>query len=142
MYPVCLFYAPKFVCLFVCLFRAFHPTRKFCHLYGDVTITGEGLRILTYTRHLWLLSSEGSVECHIYCYIGHPFIMVISDRGPVTLAPVSEHLAVELTLPVLTTYVCRDWDSNTKPFACGMNALTNCTTASARPEVMKIIFAF
>ena len=29
-------------------------------------------------------------------------------RGPVTLAPVAERLAVELSLPVFTTSVCRD----------------------------------
>ena len=46
--------------------------------YGDVTITGKGLQILTYARHLWPLSSEGSLACHIYCDTGHPFIMVIS----------------------------------------------------------------
>ena len=28
-------------------------------------------------------------------------------RGPVTLIPVAERLAVELSLPVFTTYVCR-----------------------------------
>ena len=31
------------------------------HLYGDVTITGEGLQSLTYARHSWPLSSEGSL---------------------------------------------------------------------------------
>ena len=36
--------------LFVCLPRNFRPTREF-HSYGDVTITGEGLHVLTYTRH-------------------------------------------------------------------------------------------
>ena len=33
-------------------------------------------------------------------------------RGPVTLAPVTERLAVELSLPFLTTQVCRDRGSN------------------------------
>ena len=31
------------------------------HSYGDVTIAGEGLQILTYARHSWTLSSEGSL---------------------------------------------------------------------------------
>ena len=35
-----------------------------------VTITGEGLQILTYTRHCWPLSSEGSLSCHTYCDTG------------------------------------------------------------------------
>ena len=52
------------------------------HSYGDVTVVGEGLQILTYARHSWPLSSEGSL-------------------GPVTLPPVAERLAVELSLPVL-----------------------------------------
>ena len=34
------------------------------HVYGDITIAGEGLQILTYARHFWLLSNEGSLECH------------------------------------------------------------------------------
>ena len=33
-------------------------------------------------------------------------------REPVTLTPVAERLAVELSLPVFTTYVCRDRGSN------------------------------
>ena len=46
------------------------------HSYGDVTITGEGLQILTYARHSWSLSSEGSLACPTYCDTGQPFIMV------------------------------------------------------------------
>ena len=41
-------------------------------------MTGEGLQILTYAQHLWPLSSEGSLACHTYCDMEHPFIMVIS----------------------------------------------------------------
>ena len=33
-----------------------------------------------------------------------------------------------MSLPVLATYVCRGWDSNTEPSACKANALTNCAT--------------
>ena len=76
--------------------------------YGDVTIAGEGLQILTYARHSWPLSSEDSLTCHIYCdtlYNGHL-------RGPVTLTPVAERLAVELLLTVFTSEVCRDRRSN------------------------------
>ena len=84
-----------FVCLFVWLF----------HSFGDVTITVEGLQILTYARHSWPLSSEGSLACHTYC-----------DTGcPVTLTPIAEPLAVKLSRPVFTTKVCRGWDSS----ACG-----------------------
>ena len=49
-------------------------------------------------------------------------------RGHVTIA---RRLAVELSLPVFTTYVCRGWDSNTQPSACWANALTRCATATA-----------
>ena len=60
--------------LFVCSSHS----RKF-NSFGDFTITGEGLRILTYARHSWPLSSEGSLAWHTYCDTGLPFIMVISD---------------------------------------------------------------
>ena len=36
-------------------------------------------------------------------------------RGPLTLTPIAERQAVELSLPVFTNKVCRCWDSNTKP---------------------------
>ena len=49
------------------------------HSYGDVTIAGEGLQILTYARHSWPLSSEDSLACHIYCDTDHPFLMVITE---------------------------------------------------------------
>ena len=39
----------------------------------------EGVQNLTYARHLWLLSSGGSLACHTYCDTEHPFIMVISE---------------------------------------------------------------
>ena len=55
------------------------PHSRIFHSYGDVTIAGEGLQILTYTRHSWPLSSEGSLTCHTYCDMGHPFIMVIFE---------------------------------------------------------------
>ena len=87
----------QFVC-FVCLFVwDFTSHLRIFHSYGDVTITGEGLQILTLFWILWSLSSEGSLACHgASVYNGHL-------RGPVTLTPVREHLAVELSLPVFTT---------------------------------------
>ena len=83
--------------------RIFHP-------YGDVTITGERLQILTYARHSWPLSSEGSLACHTYYDTERPFIMVISED------PWHSHL-----LPS---------DSNTQPSACGTNVLTHCKNAN------------
>ena len=70
LYYVC------FVCFFV---WGFSSDMRIFHSYGDVTITGEGLQILTYTRHYWSLSSEGSLACHTYCDTGHPFIMAIFE---------------------------------------------------------------
>ena len=62
--------------LFVCLFGVYRPIPEF---FTHVTITGEGLQILTYALHSRPLSSEGSLACHTYCDMGHPFIIVISE---------------------------------------------------------------
>ena len=61
-----------YVCGFPSHLRIFHS-------YGDITMTGDGLQILTYARHLWTLNSEGSLACHTSCEAGHPFIMLISQ---------------------------------------------------------------
>ena len=68
--------------LFVCLFSLgfFVPTREFfTYLHGDVTMTGEELKILTYARHSWSFSSKGSLACHTYSDKGHPFMIGISE---------------------------------------------------------------
>ena len=66
-----------FVCLFV---WGILSNSKSLHSHGDVKIAGEGLQILTHNRHLWPLSSEGSLACHTYCDTGVlTFIMVISE---------------------------------------------------------------
>ena len=54
--------------LFVC---GFSSHSGIFHSYGDVTITGEGVQILTHTctQHSWPLSSEGSLAYHTYCDI-------------------------------------------------------------------------
>ena len=54
-----------------------------------------------------------------YIYDGHL-------RGPMTLSLVAERQTVELSLPVLTTYICRGWDSNTQPPANEANTQTKC----------------
>ena len=51
-------------------------------------------------------------------------------RGPVT--PIAERLAVELSLLVFTTRICRGWYSNTQTSACKAKALTQCTTPVVR----------
>ena len=57
-------------CLFVC--SGFFVTLE----NFSLTITSEGLQILTYSAHM---ASEGSLACHTFCNTGHPFIMVISE---------------------------------------------------------------
>ena len=69
-------YTCSLACLFVWSLSS--PSRTF-HSFGDVTISGEGLQIFNYARHLWQLSSDGSFTCHTYYDTRHPFIMVISE---------------------------------------------------------------
>ena len=56
--------------------------------------------------------------------------------GPVILTPIAERLAVELSLPVFTTKVCRGWDSNTQAIACGTKAQTHWITAAVKIHVI------
>ena len=65
-----------FVSLLVCGL-SFHS--RILHSFGDVIISGEGLKILAYARNSWSLSSEGALTCHTYCDTGHRFKMVISE---------------------------------------------------------------
>ena len=60
------------------------------------------------------------------------WVSVYFLREPVTLTPIAERLAVELSLRISTTLVCHCWDSNTQPSACGPNTLTHCATARLR----------
>ena len=64
------------VCLFVWNISA---DLRIFHSYGDVTVAGEGLQILTYVRRTWPLSRKGSLACHTYNDTGQIFIMVISE---------------------------------------------------------------
>ena len=58
------------------MFVVLRPTGKiFTHAYGDVTFIGEGLQNLSYARHSWPMSNEGSLTCHTYCDTGQPFII-------------------------------------------------------------------
>ena len=85
----------SFQILFVWSFSC-HPL--IVHSFGDVTISGEGLQSLTYTRHSCPLRSEGSLACHTYCATAHQFYW-LSPRT-VTLRHIAGRLAVELPLPV------------------------------------------
>ena len=118
-------------CFFVCL-DFFVPHENFS-LIGDVTIACKGLQILTYARHLWPLSSEGSLACHTYCDTGDPFIMVISED------PWHSHLMPSgwqwSNTTCLWTKACRNWDSNTQLSAGAANHLTHCAIAAAAQNV-------
>ena len=65
-----------YFCLFVWGFSSYS---RIFHSYGDFIIAVEGLKILTYVQHSWTLSSKGSLVCHTYFDLWHPFIMVISE---------------------------------------------------------------
>ena len=93
------------------------------HSYGDVTITREGLQILTYFRNLWPLSSEDSLACHAYCDTEHPFRMVISEDPwhSHILPSVKQRSCHYLFLRLR----CGGWDSNTQPSDCGANNPTH-----------------
>ena len=53
-----------------------------------------------------------------------------------TSTPFADLLAMYLSLPILTTKLCRDWGSNTQPFACGANALGDFVTTAAEIFVL------
>ena len=57
-----------------------------------------------------------------------------------TLTPIAEPLAVELSLPVFTTSVFRGWVLNTQLSACEANALTHCTTVLVHLMEFNLIF--
>ena len=44
------------------------------HLYGEITITGEGVQLFNYTWYSWPWSSGGSLGCYTYCDTEYPFI--------------------------------------------------------------------
>ena len=58
MFTVISVYNGFIVCLSV---WSLSSQSRIFHSYGDVTIVGEGLQILTHARHSWPLSSEGSL---------------------------------------------------------------------------------
>ena len=81
------------------------------------------------TRELFTHMETSPLGLQILSFICSS-LMVIELWGFVTLTPIAERLAVELSLPVFTTEFCRGWISNTQPSACGANAPTHCATAA------------
>ena len=109
------------------------------HSYGDITITGEGFQISTYmyARHSWSVSTEGSLISVPHLLWHRTSIYNGHLQGPVTPTPVAEHLAVEMSLPVSMTMVCRGRDSNIQP-----SAPTHCATPAAFPQWGKKLICF
>ena len=112
---------------FVCLFGVYRPTWEFSFIWRrhhcrwkranfDLCSALMAIEQWGFFSVPHLLWHEASV------HNGHL-------RGPETLKPIAERVAVELSLPLLRTKVCRGWDSNTKPSA-SVNALTHCATVT------------
>ena len=57
---------PLAVCVFVCLIVSSFTSHS---TFKGVTIADERMQIMTYARHLWPLSSEGSLACYTSVYI-------------------------------------------------------------------------
>ena len=81
------------------------PTREFFTHMETSPLPVKGCKFWqVYARHLWPLSSEDSLPCHIYCDTGHPLIMVIIGNQYVTL--IADRLAVEMFLvPIMFLYL-------------------------------------
>ena len=105
----------RYVCLFVCGFSSHF---RIFHSYGDHHHFRWRAANLIYARHSWSLNKDLP---HLLWHGAS----VYSDhhRGPVTLTPIAECLAVELSPPVFTTSVCSGRDSNTQPSAWEANAV-------------------
>ena len=99
---------------FYSLLWVFRPTRAFfTHLFSPSPVKGCKLWTMHNTRGHWTMRFFSVL--HLLWNVasihnGHL-------RGSVTLKPVPERLAVELSQPVFTTEICRGCDSNTQPAA-------------------------
>ena len=123
-----LHYKLQFIILFVCLVFFFVPLENFSIIWRRHhcrrRATDFGLCSTPKSIEQWGFFSVPLLLWHgASVYIGHLW-------GPVVLTPTAKRLAVELSLPVLTTWDCRCLDSNTQPSACEANALTDCATAA------------
>ena len=89
------------------------------HLYGNVTITSEGLQILTYYKawHSWPMSNEGCLACQIYCDTGQLYMMAKYEEWHL-------HLLLGISQWSCHFLFLRLWAGklNTQHSACGENA--------------------
>ena len=115
-------YIYAYVCFFVCL-MFFRPTREFLTHIEKSLLPVKG-------RIFWpILDTHGHWAVGFFFSVPHILWHGASDyhghlRGPLILTSVAERLAVELSLPVLTTKVCRGCDSNLRDEG------SNCATAA------------
>ena len=100
--------------LFVCWFGVYRPTREF---FTHMETSPCRWRTANYLWHTWPLSSEGSLTFHTCCDTG------LLLRGPVTITPVAERLAVELSLHFSRLRSVATGNRTRSP-ACESNALT------------------
>ena len=71
-------HSPLKVCLVWVFLGAGVSHSRIFHSFGEVIITGrKGLQMLTYTRHSWQLSSDGSFTCHTYFDTGQLYIFLL-----------------------------------------------------------------
>ena len=111
-----------------CLFGFFVPLGNFSLKWRRYFYQWRAAKFDLYSRPL---SSEGSLGCHHYCNAWHPFKNGLL-RGPVTLTPIARRLAVELSLPVLTTWICRGWIRTPNPPHAGRSLYS-----TALPPLLK-----
>ena len=92
---------------YFCLFGVFRPTRVF---FTDLESSPLPVKGCTFwpmlgTCELWGFFSVSHLLWH------GTLVYNVHLRGPMTLTPNAERLAVERSLPVLKTKVCRGWVS-------------------------------
>ena len=88
-----------FVCLFVC---GLSSHSRIFHSFGDVTITGERLQFFDLCSAIMAIKQWGFFNVSHLLWHGAS-VNNGHLREPVTLTTISERLAVEMSLPVLTT---------------------------------------
>ena len=115
-----------FLSLFV---WGFFPLKNFSLIWGR-HLCRWGAANFDLCSALMALQQRGFFSVPHLLWHRHPFIMVIYE-DPWHSHPSVWQWKVEMSLLVLTTYVCRGWDSNTHPSSCGANAITHCATAAA-----------
>ena len=120
----------------VCLFGAFRPIREFPLIWRR---PHSGRRAANFDLCSALMAIEQWGFFSVPHLLWHWASIYNGDPwGPVTLTPIAEHLAKELSLPVITNLVCCSWDLNTKPSAWRVNAVSDCTIAYNRTFIMTL----